>query len=862
MIFRNDFRLRPKNKADLSLALRMYGENEPPEMQIENMWEVYSPSTGMVLADSCPDFSEFSRGERMYPDMMEPEVKARWDEKNKELELGQERYAWRKRLAHVRFMRENPELSLAQELARTDYGKALLEEFAPKQPRQPQTGTGEDLHDEFERDGVEFNSEEPVCVTPFAVPGAEEPFSVLATARDEDGRIVEKLYSLEPKDHHVHYEYDAGGRLCAVWKDERLIEEYKYGKQGERYFGSTPQTGQQRFTYGPGLRLVRSGEVKYSYDDQGRLVMRQDGLDVTTYEYHYSGQLEQVNLPDGKRISYVIDPQGRRIAKSVNGKVAETYGWHDFTTLAVVAFEDGGNMEFVYDAEGDPVAMRSNGEVYYLASDQVGTIYMVANEAGDEVKRIIRDSFGNMIVDTNERMNIPLGFASGLYDRDTGLVHFGHREYDPAAGRFIQPDPIGLEGGDVDVYGYCHDDPVNFVDRMGLMAHSGMHGAFGSQKTGTRAKSTLGKNRDKNKNNGEKSKDANSSKSIGHGGIHGAFGTGNIKGRAHSTLGFNGKSSFKNKGDKSSDAGKTTAHGRSGLTELGYDRYNVYTGPSFSDYLGNDFAQRTASLMDTSDLWGGGINNKNTNKKAGNDSPLKSTAQRSQQTGKKADQKEEDKQQDRTDLLADKKEAKEKEDRKARKKAEEVMKQAGKAAAKASQRKSPLTETVKNDQLIGIGRLGVRRSQLQAEKKNDAFFSEKIDAALDFSHKAYSPLTHHETQKQASDFVKDKINGGQPAHEPVTNAVMQGWNNMIEKEKLKQQNRNKAARNLKPSKVTDIFSNNPEVRKNRIDTIKAGVEGGLKNYVDVQLSTPDTVIAPAQLFLKEIDKVLKNSIKQ
>ncbi|GEM_PF-1032108 len=489
MIFRNDFRLRPKSKADLSLALRMYGENEPPEMQIENMWEVYSPSTGMVLADSCPDFSEFSRGERMYPDMMEPEVKARWDEKNKELELGKERYAWRKRLAHVRFLRENPDLPLAQELAQTDYGKALLEEFAPKQPRQPQSGTGKDLHDEFERDGVEFNPEEPVCVIPFAVPGSAEPFSVLATARDEDGRIVEKLYSLEPKDHHVHYEYDAGGRLCAVWKDERLIEEYKYGRQGERYFSSTPQTGQQRFTYGPGLRLVRAGEVKYSYDDQSRLVMKQDGLDVTTYEYHHSGQLEQVNLPDGKRISYVIDPQGRRIAKSVNGKVSETYSWHDFTTLAVVEFEDGGSMEFVYDAEGDPVAIRSNGEVYFLASDQVGTIYMVANEAGNEVKRIIRDSFGNIIVDTNERMNIPLGFASGLYDRDTGLVHFGHREYDPAGGRFIQPDPIGLEGGDVDVYGYCHDDPVNFVDRMGLKSfllgdddYFLMHGRNGSER--------------------------------------------------------------------------------------------------------------------------------------------------------------------------------------------------------------------------------------------------------------------------------------------------------------------------------------------------------------------------------------------
>lgn len=468
MSFRNDFMLRPKKREDLSLALRMYGENEPPELQIENMWEVYSPSTGMALSEPRPDFSEFSRGDRMYPSMMSPEVKVRWEQKSREWEIEKERYAWRKRLAHLRFMRENSDLLLVQNMVQTDYGKALIEEFSLKEPQQPQTGTGEDLHDEFEGDGVKLNSGDAVSITPFSVPGTEDPFSVLAIARNEDGRIVEKLYSLEPKDHHIQYEYDAGGRLCKVWKDERIIEEYEYGKQGERYFAATPQTGQQRFTYGPGLRLERAGEVKYSYDGEGRLIMKQRGLDVTTYEYHHSGQLQQVNLPDGKRISYVIDPQDRRMAKSVNGKITETYSWHDFTKLAVVAFDGGSRMEFAYDSKGDPVGMRNNGEVYRFASDQVGTIYMVADSSGHEVKRIICDSFGNMIADTNERMCIPLGFAAGLYDRDTGLVHFGHREYDPSSGRFIQPDPIGIEGGDVDVYGYCHDDPVNFVDRFGL----------------------------------------------------------------------------------------------------------------------------------------------------------------------------------------------------------------------------------------------------------------------------------------------------------------------------------------------------------------------------------------------------------
>ncbi|SDK59052.1 RHS repeat-associated core domain-containing protein [Maridesulfovibrio ferrireducens] len=98
-------------------------------------------------------------------------------------------------------------------------------------------------------------------------------------------------------------------------------------------------------------------------------------------------------------------------------------------------------------------------------------VFMVADERGNEVKRIIYDSFGNLLFDSNEKFDTCVGFSAGLADKDTGLVHFGYREYDPAIGRFITPDPIGFAGGDVDVYGYCLDDPINFVDRTGLMGY-------------------------------------------------------------------------------------------------------------------------------------------------------------------------------------------------------------------------------------------------------------------------------------------------------------------------------------------------------------------------------------------------------
>jgi len=47
------------------------------------------------------------------------------------------------------------------------------------------------------------------------------------------------------------------------------------------------------------------------------------------------------------------------------------------------------------------------------------------------------------------------------------LVLLGHRYYDPGAGRFLNRDPEGMEGG-VNVYAYCTNNPLNLCDPLGL----------------------------------------------------------------------------------------------------------------------------------------------------------------------------------------------------------------------------------------------------------------------------------------------------------------------------------------------------------------------------------------------------------
>ncbi|NTV30028.1 MAG: hypothetical protein HGA80_08125 [Candidatus Omnitrophica bacterium] len=113
--------------------------------------------------------------------------------------------------------------------------------------------------------------------------------------------------------------------------------------------------------------------------------------------------------------------------------------------------------------------MSRGGATYYFAWDQVGTLRAVYNASGALVKRVESDSFGNILTDTAPTFTVPFGSAGGLRDTDTGLVHFGYRDYDPATGRWTAKDPIGFNGGDVNLYGYVEDDPVNLVDPMGLM---------------------------------------------------------------------------------------------------------------------------------------------------------------------------------------------------------------------------------------------------------------------------------------------------------------------------------------------------------------------------------------------------------
>jgi len=290
--------------------------------------------------------------------------------------------------------------------------------------------------------------------------------------RDKTGRIITKTDTVEGATSNYVYTYDSMGRLLTVTRDGILVEEYQYDSVGRRTYEMNVLKGisGRTFTYSDEDHLLTAGDVTYQYDADGFLTTKTQGANVTQYSYSSRGEVLSASLPDSRLIEYANDPLGRRIAKKINGAIVEKYLWQGLTRL--LAVYDGGNnlvMRFEYADARMPAAMTKAGATYYPCYDQVGSLRIVADASGNVVKRIDYDSFGNIINDINPGFQVPFGFAGGLHDRDTGLVRFGFRDYDPETGRWTAKDPIGYAGGDLNLYAYAQNNPVNWIDPSGTV---------------------------------------------------------------------------------------------------------------------------------------------------------------------------------------------------------------------------------------------------------------------------------------------------------------------------------------------------------------------------------------------------------
>ena len=264
------------------------------------------------------------------------------------------------------------------------------------------------------------------------------------------------------------YTFDATGRLTDVTEDGNFFSHYGHDGDDNRTT-YTNTSGTVNPTYDAQDRLTAYGTASYGYTLDGELTSKTVSGQTTSYTYDPLGNLLHVGPPTGSAIDYVVDGENRRVGKEVRGTLSEGFLYQD--GLNVVAELDGsGNLvgRYVFGSKPNvPDYFTTSAGTFRVLGDHLGSPRLVVNtSSGAVVEQIDYDEFGNVTNDTSPGLT-PFGFAGGLYDKDTGLVRFGARDYDASVGRWTSKDPTRFGGHSINLYAYAKNDPVNARDATG-----------------------------------------------------------------------------------------------------------------------------------------------------------------------------------------------------------------------------------------------------------------------------------------------------------------------------------------------------------------------------------------------------------
>ncbi len=293
------------------------------------------------------------------------------------------------------------------------------------------------------------------------------------------------------------YGYDVIYRLLKAQpnRHDDPVETYSYDPVGNRLNGSKAHTS---YTYGTGNELLKRNHTEYSYDKNGSLAKkavhqgndhdrddRHNGKEWT-YTYDFENRLIKAEKKQGHEattITYKYDPFGRRIEK----RIKEGKNCKDEDEIVHTYVYDGQTIILEYETIGDgrkaktettkyvhglgidePLAMMRDNEVYYYHADGLGSVVALTDKKQNVVEAYDYDSFGNLKQSDKETRQ-PFTYTGREWDKESGLYYYRARYYDPMEGRFVSKDPIGFNGGDVNLYGYVQNNPINFVDPTGLL---------------------------------------------------------------------------------------------------------------------------------------------------------------------------------------------------------------------------------------------------------------------------------------------------------------------------------------------------------------------------------------------------------
>jgi RHS repeat-associated protein len=286
------------------------------------------------------------------------------------------------------------------------------------------------------------------------------------------------------------YGYDDADRLTAATRTGQS-QTWKYDLTGNRteqidgatVTGYTIEETSNRLSSvaGNAHQYDAAGNTTYAdgrtfvYSGRNRMVEVKQGV-LTLARYAYNGVGERVCVAqDGGSCptatsngsnyhQYVYDDDGHLVGEyDSSGNLTAEYLWLGDTPVAV--------LKPVSTAAAFGGTEAGDVAVYYVHPDHLDTPRTVVNAANVVVWSWDSDPFGT--TPANENPNGLGAFGYGLrfpgqqYDATTGLHYNYFRDYHAGSGRYVQSDPIGLDGG-LGTYTYVQSLPTYYSDPWGL----------------------------------------------------------------------------------------------------------------------------------------------------------------------------------------------------------------------------------------------------------------------------------------------------------------------------------------------------------------------------------------------------------